>query len=269
MRKVSVNGVELAYVELGQGEETVVFSHSYLVDHRHFEAQIEALKDRFRVIAFDHRDHGQSGRTPGAYTLDDLVADAAGLIRATHSAPCHFIGLSTGGFIGLRLALRSPELLASVALMDTSAEAEPWLKRLKYRAMFLVLRTLGFDPLMKSVMGLMCGPALLDDPRRADEVALWRDRMRSNDPQALIRFGSAIFDRQCLLSELGGIRIPTLVIVGEHDRPQPPDRARRIAAGIPGAKLTIVPGAGHLSTIDAPAFVSSTLGRFLDAAAPV
>ena len=195
MRKISVNGTKLAYVERGRGAETVVFSHSFLVDHRHFDAQIEALSDRYRIIAFDHREHGQSALSGTDYSMDDLVADAAGLIEAVGAAPCHFVGLSSGGFVGLRLALRSPHLLRSLVLMDTSAESEPALKRLKYEAMFQVLRVFGFGPLMGSVMRLMFSPASLGDPERRDEMNLWRERMRANDRHAIIRFGRAIFER--------------------------------------------------------------------------
>ncbi|MFQ5528585.1 MAG: alpha/beta fold hydrolase [Thermoanaerobaculia bacterium] len=264
MQSVRANGIEIAYVERGTGEETIVFSHSYLVDHRHFDAQIESLSANYRVIAFDHRDHGRSQKTPAAYSLDDLVTDAVGLIRGTESAPCHFVGLSTGGFIGLRLALRHPDLLRSLVLMDTSAAAEPALKRLKYRAMFLVLRFLGFGPLMPSVTGLMFGPALLEDSERAGELALWSDRMRANDRLALIRFGNAIFARDSVLADLERIAVPSLIVVGENDRPQPPARARQMADGIPDARLEIVPRAGHLSSVDAPEFVTETLTRFLD-----
>lgn len=263
MPTIRANGVELAFVERGAGEETVVFSHSYLVDHRHFEPQIEALAERYRVIAYDHRDHGASERVAGPYTMADLVADAAALIRAVEAAPCHFVGLSTGGFVGLRLALRQPELLRSLVAMDCSAESEALAKRVKYQAMFAVLRTLGFGPLIGTTMKLMFGPGLLDDPQRKTEADLWRERIRAHDPAALIRFGNAIFGRGTVLPELGAVDIPTLVVVGEHDRPQPPARSRKIAEAIPGALLEVIPRAGHLSTVDAPAEVTGALARFL------
>ena len=264
MRRIEVNGVELAYVERGQGAETVVFSHSYLVDHRHFDVQIEALAQRYRVIAYDHREHGESALVPTDYSMDDLVDDAAALIEALDAAPCHFVGLSTGGFVGLRLALRHPQLLRSLVVMDASAERESMAKRLEYEAMFLILRALGFKPLMKTVMGLMFSPETLGDPERRDQMNLWRERMSSNDRRALVRFGRAIFGRDDLTRELGRITAPTLVVVGEADRPQPPQRSRRIAEGIPGAELAVIEKAGHLSTVDAPVTITHALQRFLE-----
>lgn len=147
--------------------------------------------------------------------------------------------------------------------MDTSAESEPLLKRLKYEVMFQALRIAGFRPLMGSVMRLMFSSNSLRDPGRQTEMALWRTRMQANDRRAIIRFGRAIFGREDLSRELRQIRTPTLVVVGADDRPQPPARARLIAEGIEGAELAVIPHAGHLSTIDEPAAVTDVLTRFL------
>lgn len=87
MKTLNVDGLELHYVERGSGDQTVVFSHSFLVDHRQFEAQVAALESRYRFIAYDHRDHGRSSSARQAYRLDDLVRDAIGVIEATGAAP--------------------------------------------------------------------------------------------------------------------------------------------------------------------------------------
>lgn len=266
MRTLRANDVELAYLERGDGDESVVLAHSYLVDHRQYELQIERLAERYRVIAYDHRDHGRSALAGAPYSMDDLVTDAERLIEGTGSAPCHFVGLSAGGFVGLRLALRAPHLLRSLVVFDTSAEHEPLPRRLKYHSMFQILRLFGFRPLMGTVMSLMFGPATLSDLSRRDEMKLWRARIADNDREALIRFGRAIFARDSLVDRLGEIDLPTMVVVGEHDRAQSPARARLIAACIPEARLEIVPGAGHLATIDAPQQVTALLLDFLSSA---
>ena len=109
MTHVMVNGVSLAFEEHGSGDETVVLSHSYLVDRRQFDAQVAALATRYRVLAFDHRGHGGSGKPSDGYDMDSITRDAEAFIETTNAGPCHFIGLSTGGFVGLRLALRRPD----------------------------------------------------------------------------------------------------------------------------------------------------------------
>lgn len=266
MHKVQINGVELAYIERGQGEQTVVLAHSFLVDHRQFNAQIEALAAEYRVIAYDHRDHGRSGRATGDYPLEDLVTDAVGLIGHAGAAPCHWVGLSTGGFVGLRLALEHPGLLRSLTLMDTSARPEPPLKRLEYEGLLLALRLFGLGPLLGKAMRAMFGDTTLQDPARAGELAVWRERIAANDPAALGRFGRAIFRRKDISPRLGGVDVPTLVIVGAEDRALPPEVSRGLAEGIPGARLEVLEAAGHLSTIERPEAVNALLVPFLASA---
>lgn len=264
MPTISRDGIELHYIERGSGDQTVVFSHSYLVDHRHFEAQIEALSDRYRVIAYDHRDLGQSGRASKDYGIYDLVADGVAIIEETGAAPCHWIGLSTGGFVGVRIAVRHPQLLRSLVLMDTSPADEPLLKRIKYRAMLGVLRVAGVKPLIGTAVKSMFGKSSLRDPEMKPVLATWRERMLGNDPAALIRFGKAIWSRDDVRGHLGDLDLPVLVVHGAEDVPLPVSIARETAEAIPGARLEIVERAGHLCTVEQPDMVSEILGDFLD-----
>jgi 3-oxoadipate enol-lactonase len=261
--EVEVNGVRLHYREVGEGPQTVVLSHSFLTDHRQFEAQIEALSDSCRVIAYDHRDHGRSARATAPYDLEALVDDAEELLDALSASPCHFVGLSTGGFVGMRLALRNPERFRTLTLMDTSAAPEAWPQRFKYQALFGILAVAGVRPVLRSGMAAMFSSSFLRDPARRDEVALWRQRIADNDPRGIIRFGNAIFARGDIEDRLSQVKVPTLVIVGERDRPCPPARARAIAAAIPQARLAIIPDAGHLSTVEQPAKVNDVLIPFI------
>jgi len=265
MPTVEVHGVRLSFVERGAGEETVVFSHSYLVDHQHFEAQIAALEGRYRVLAYDHRDHGGSDHVASTYGMEDLYADAVAFLEATCDRPVHWVGLSTGGFVGVRLGIRRPDLLRSLVLMDTSAEAEPRLNRLKYDLMLTALPWIGFRPLIGETMKSMFGPRFLQDPDRREERERWKARMMANEPAALARFGRAIFSRDDLQSEAHRISVPTLVVVGEKDRAKPLAEGQRLAKAIPGAGFEVIPHGGHLCTIEEPAAVNAVLVPFLDA----
>src|SRR6185312_6315936 len=110
MPSIKVNGVELFYKESGSGPEAIVFSHGLLMDHTMFEHQRAAFDSRYRVIAYDHRGQGQSADPGSGYDMETVAQDAADLIKSLHAAPCHFAGLSMGGFVGMRLAARHPEL---------------------------------------------------------------------------------------------------------------------------------------------------------------
>lgn len=263
------DGVRLRYVERGEGDETVVLSHSYLVDHRHFDRQIEALAARYRVLAYDHRGHGQSDRPTAGYSMERIYADGVAFVEAIGGGPVHWIGLSTGGFVGMRMAFRRPELLKSLVLMDTSSAAEPLLARIKYQAMFGVLRTVGLAPVLGATMQALFGRAFLRDPARQADRDRWRARLADNHYGAIIGFGKAIFARDDVTHRLGEVAVPTLVVVGEDDVATPPRRAIRLTAAIPNARLAVIARAGHLCTVEEPAEVNRVLLDFLSAQSPV
>lgn len=119
---MKINGAEIHCEEDGKGRETIVFAHGLLFSGRMFESQVMALKGRYRCVTFDFRGQGRSEVTASGYDMDTLAEDAAGLIEALGCAPCHFVGLSMGGFVGMRLAARRPALLKSLVLLETTAQ---------------------------------------------------------------------------------------------------------------------------------------------------
>jgi pimeloyl-ACP methyl ester carboxylesterase len=266
MPKLAVNGATLWYEDQGAGDETIVFAHGLLWDGRMFEAQVAALKDRYRCITFDFRGQGKSEVTRGGYDMDTLADDAAALIGALNAAPCHFVGLSMGGFIGMRLAARRPELIRSLVLMETSADPEPAENVPRYRAMALVARVLGrvgMRLVMPRVMPIMFGRKFLEDPAREADRRLWRERGMANHPAGVTRALRGVIERQPMIEELDRIACPTLVMVGDQDVATVPEKAERIRAAIRGARLVIIPGAGHTSSAEEPAFVNRVLTQFL------
>ena len=267
MPEVLVNGARLFYEEMGSGPETIVFSHSYLLDSQHFIPQMQALRDRYRCVAFDHRGHGRSEVTETGYDMENLYSDAVGLIEALKCAPCHFVGLSTGGFIGLRIAVRRDDLLKSLILMDTSADPEPEEKLKQYKLLVFIVRWMGWRPVVGKVMPIFFGKKFLTDPSRQNEVKEWRGRLMSSNRKAMVKFGQGIFGRASVYEELPKIKVPTLMVVGEEDMATPMDKAKRIAEKIPGAKLVGIPHAGHLCTVEEPAAVTAAMEAFLSSQA--
>jgi 3-oxoadipate enol-lactonase len=265
MSEITVNGVTLFYEELGAGADTVVFSHSYLLDSTHFAPQIKALSARYRCIAYDHRGHGRSQVTEGGYDMENLYADAVALIEALQCAPCHFVGLSAGGFIAMRIAIRRPDLLKSLILMDTTADPESKESRKRYWFLMPIVRWLGWRPVIGKVMPLFFAEKFLGDPERQDEVNKWKRCITSGNKKAGIRFGKGIFARAGVYEALSTITIPTLVIVGEKDVITPVAQAQRIAEKIPRAKLALISRAGHLCTVEEPAAVTGVMEEFLAA----
>jgi 3-oxoadipate enol-lactonase len=276
MPTLQVNGAALWYEEHGSGPETVVFAHGLLWSGRMFDAQVAELSDRFRCVTFDFRGQGRSEVTAGGYDMDTLAGDASALIEALGCAPCHFVGLSMGGFIGMRLAARRPELVRSLVLMETSADAEPAENVPRYRMLggiVGVLGKLGMRLVMPRVMRIMFGRTFLQDPAREADRRLWRERGMANHPRGIVRALAGVIERKPIHGELGKIAVPTLVVVGDEDVATVPAKAERIAAAIRGSRMVVIPGAGHTSSVEQPDLVNAALEGFLasvtEAATPV
>lgn len=263
MPHLHVNGANLYYEEQGTSAETVVFSHGLLWSGRMFDAQVRALSGRFRCITYDHRGQGRSEVTASGYDMDTLTEDAAALIEALDAAPCHFVGLSMGGFVGMRLALRRPELLRSLVLMATSADPEPAEHVPRYRMMGLVARWLSTRLVADRVMKIMFGREFLEDPAREAERREWRERLIGNDRVGSYRALHGVIEREGIYERLDRIRIPTLVVVGDQDVATVPAKAERIAGRIPDARLVVIPIAGHTATVEEPEVVNRELSEFL------
>jgi pimeloyl-ACP methyl ester carboxylesterase len=260
---LGVDGVELHYEERGQGP-AVVFSHGLLWSGAMFDAQVAALSSSYRCIAFDHRGQGRSATSPEPYDMERLTADAATLIEKLGAAPCHFVGLSMGGFVGMRLAARRPELLRSLTLVETAADAEPRLNVPKYRAMALVARVFGFRPLIGAVTKIMFGRTFLRDAARAPLRDKLRAELLALDPPRVEMALDAVIRRRPILDELSRIATPTQVLHGDEDRAIVMPRALEMAGAIRGARIVVIPRAGHSSSIEEPDAVTRALRSFFE-----
>jgi 3-oxoadipate enol-lactonase len=260
---IRVNGAALYYEEHGTGPETIVFAHGLLWSCRMFDAQVALFKERYRCVAFDFRGQGQSEVTRSGYDMETLYEDAVALIEQLGCAPCHFLGLSMGGFLGLRIAARHPELLRSLILLETSADPEPGEHVAKYRQLTFVARWFGLGLVADRVMPVMFGRTFLTDPARALERREWRRRMSGNHRLGVTRATTGVITRKGIESEIDRIRVPTLILVGDEDVAVPVVHSRRLHERIAGSRLEIIPRAGHTSTVEEPTAVNSAITNFL------
>jgi pimeloyl-ACP methyl ester carboxylesterase len=258
-----VNGAQIHYEETGSGPETIVFSHGLLMSGEMFSEQVEALSRRYRCISYDHRGQARSEVTKSGYDMDSLTADAEVLIRDLGAAPCHFAGLSMGGFIGMRLAIHRPELLKSLILMDTSADPEPEQNKGPYRRMAFIGRWFGFRPVIKPLMKIMFGQTFLNDPAAQTIRAHWTNHLMGLDKVGTSRAAHGVIDRDGVYDLLGRIETPTLILVGDEDVATVPAKAERMQQAIRGSRLVVIPGAGHSASIEQPALVTRALEDFL------
>lgn len=258
MRALSANGIEIAYEIAGSGP-AVLFAHSLASDHTIWQAQMEALRQRHTVIAYDLRGHGKSSAPPGPYSFALLAEDALALMDALGYRRASFVGISLGGMIGLALALAAPQRLAKLVLADTTA-SYPQDARALWPERIRAVREQGLAPQVAPTL-----ERWFTAPFRAahpEVVARIGEIIRATPIAGYIGCCEAIATLD-FAPRLGEIKTPTLVIVGEEDAGTPPVMAQALAAGIPGARLEVIPRAAHLSCVEQADAFSRLLVEFL------
>jgi len=263
MPYLRVNGVKLYYRTYGNGPETIVFSHGLLWSGKMFKEQAAALQDRYRIITYDHRGQGKSQAARSGYDMENVYLDAVELLESLRLGPYHFVGLSMGGFVGMRLAARRPDLLRSLILLETSADPEPRENIGKYRLLNGIVRWLGFWPVIGSVMKIMFGQKFLNDPLRRGLKKKMIKALKENNRSSITKAVRGVITRQGIADELDRITVPTLIMVGDQDVATVPDKARAIHAQIPHSELIIIPGAGHTASVEEPEAVNEAISAFL------
>ena len=263
MPEVQVDGARLHYQDSGGVGPVIVFAHGLLWSTEMWRFQVAAFRDRFRCIAFDFRGQGQSEVTASGYDMETLAQDAAQLVGKLATGPVHWAGLSMGGFVGMRLAARHPELVKTLALLDTAADPEPRLNIPKYTLLGWLSRLLGQAPLSGEVMKVMFAKSFLRDPARGELRAQMRQALIGNGLAGSLRATDGVLHRKAVeASELSRIRCPTVVISGAEDAAIKPVRSRRLAEQIPGARFVSIPRAGHTAAIEEPEAVNAALREF-------
>jgi 3-oxoadipate enol-lactonase len=266
MATLDLDGVSLYYEDTGPGStgETLVFSHGLLWCTEQFAPQIEALRGRYRCIAWDHRGQGRSGSDHRQCIGIELVwQDAVRVVEQVAGGPVHFCGLSMGGFVAMRMAARRPDLVRSLLLLETSSDPEPSENIARYRMLTRVVKLLGARPIKNKVAPIMLGKTILADPSRRADLAKFVELMsRRRD---IWRAVNGVVDRAGIHHELARITAPTLVVIGDEDVATPRPKAERIAGAIAGAKLVSIPRAGHSSPVEEPALVTAAIEQFLGA----
>ncbi len=265
MPTIKVNGVNLFYKESGSGPETIVFSHGLLMDHSMFEPQRTAFEKQYRVIAYDHRAQGQSQDPGRGYDMSTIADDATMLIRALNAAPCHFVGLSMGGFAGMRVAAHHPDLVRTLTLMNTTAMREKLPNRLKYAFLAQMVKIFSPAPFTAIAVKELFGRTTRASAAHGAMLEEWTAKLRSR-PRNIARSLQAVMGRRAFrANEMAAIQCPTLIITGEDDAAQPPRNSESLVAGIRGAKLVRIPAAGHSSSLEAPDAVNAAIREFLNA----
>jgi 3-oxoadipate enol-lactonase len=263
MPHIQLNNIKLFYIKEGEGKEVIVFSHGLLWSHKMFLEQVEFLKKKHTIIAYDHRGQGQSEVNNSPIDMDILTEDVLELIDKLVGQSVHFVGLSMGGFVGMRLAARYPEKVKSLILLETSANSEPVENLPKYKFLNGIVKLFGVVPMVASkVMPIMFAQSWLENPKNKDAYKKWMKELQSNK-KSITKSVEAVIYRKGVEDEIRNIKCSTMVVVGDEDVATKPEKAKFIQMAIPNATLHMVPGAGHSSCIEKPDEINRLLGDWL------
>lgn len=261
---VTVNGVRMGVRERGAaGGQTLLLVHGFPLDSRMWCEQLSGLAGRARVIAPDLRGHGLSDAPEEPYSMEQHADDLAALLDHLGVQKEIVAGLSMGGYVTLAFWRRHPERMAGIALVDTRAEPDTQAGKASRDVTAGRVREAGPRVLVDEMM-----PRLLAPKNLADEkiTAPLREMILSQPIAGLTGALRALRDRADSTPTLATITIPTAVIVGEADAITPPADAAAMAAQIPGARLIVIPRAGHLSPMENPHAVNEALEGLIERA---
>jgi 3-oxoadipate enol-lactonase len=239
----------------------VVLSHSLGSDLHMWDPQVSALEANCQVLRYDTRGHGRSDVPAGAYTLDELVGDAVGLLDALAIERVDFVGLSMGGMIGQGLALAHPGRLNRLALCDTSSFMPPASQPL-IQDRIEIARSGGMAALVDSTLARWFTPDYLQ--RRGPGVDMIRTIFLTSPPEGYIGCTEAI-RRLNTIDVLARIDRPALIMVGAEDPGTPVSASEAMHARIPGSQLIVIPSASHLSNVEQAEVFNRHLVGFLNA----
>lgn len=255
MRYRDITGTTLAYARRGSGP-VAVFLHGFPLDHRMWLDQIEGLADIRECIAPDFPGFGRSDPiSERALTMESL---ADGIAEFIGGEAADIVALSMGGYVALALWERHPEVFRTLTLVDTRSAADSEEGIEGRRATAEQVAALGVSSLVEGLLGRLLSPEAGVHVR-----ARLRGMIEYTSPETVVAALEGMARRPDRTPLLEGISVPTLVIVGEEDVLAPPDLAEEMAGRIPDARLVVIPGAGHMTPIEAPAEVTAALREFL------
>jgi 3-oxoadipate enol-lactonase len=258
--QITANGISIHYRFDGpEGAPVVTLSHSLAANLSMWEPQIPALAQRYRVLRYDTRGHGQTAAPPGPYSLEELAEDVRALLQALGVGRTHFIGLSMGGMIGQMLALQSPHLLQSLVLCDTMSRVPPEAKSM-WEERIHIASTRGLEPHVEPTIARWFTAPFRE--ARPDVIDRVRAMIRSTPPQGYVGCCHAIAGLN-LTDRLPEIDVPTLIVVGEEDPGTPVAASRLMQERIRGSELVILKAASHLSNLEQPEAFNQAVLHFL------
>ncbi len=253
------DGIAIHYeLEGDPSHPVLVLSNSLGTHLGMWEGQVASFSDRYRVLRYDTRGHGQSDAPEGPYSLSRLGQDVVDLLDALGVRQAHFCGLSLGGMTGMWLGINAADRFRSLTLCCTSAylpPAELWDNRIE------LVAASGMEPIAESVLQRWFTPCFLDS--NSSMIDLVREQLVLTQPKGYIGCCAAIrnMDQRTCLKK---IELPSLVVAAADDLATPSEYGKFITREIINCEYVELSDAAHLSNIEQRDAFNAALTKFLD-----
>jgi len=262
---ITLNDVDFRYELDGpEGAPWIVFSNSLTTDVTMWNTEVAELSDRYRILRYDTRGHGQTSAPDGPYSFELLVADVIALMDAVGVDRAHYVGLSLGGMTGLGVAIEHGDRLLSLAACDARPFAdpewaEPWVGRIA------LAREKGMEALVEPTVARWFTEDFQADPANAPVLDHVRRMIRETSVEGYTGCAGALQGLN-YLPRLGEISVPSLFMTGRSDGSTPPAASEQMHAAVPGSRCVIVDPASHISNLENPAQFEAALFAHIEAA---
>ena len=256
----------LAYHDSAPGDSTLrvcVLLHGFPLSSAMWEPQVQSVPDGWRFIAPDLRGFGASSESDAADgdSIDDFASDVVALLAELGITEAVIGGLSMGGYVVMAILRRAPHLASALILADTRIGADSPEGRANRRGMIALVDREGPSGVAREIMSTLLGKTTREINPQVEPVV--RHLINRQSPNAIRGGLVRMMHRPDSSPLLGTTSVPTLVIVGDEDELTPPAESQRIADGIPGSTLVVIPKTGHLSNLESPAEFNQALASFL------
>lgn len=254
-----LNGTRIHFEQAGTGHPLILL-HGLGLNLHMWDGQFASFANHYHVIRYDLRGFGQS--TPSTPAPFSHVEDIKSLLEHFSIKRAHILGLSLGGRIALDFALRYPELLTRLILVDPALGGyrftENW-----YVLMAAIMRH-GKDSNIAAAKRLWLAHPLFETLRTRADIRQRFDQIANSDPGwHWLHQGLEQSLNPSAAKRLHEVNVPTLIVVGEHDLPDFQAIADLLQANITRAEKVVLPGAGHMTNMEAPERFNEIILRFL------
>lgn len=260
---IVINNLRVSYSDHGpDNAPVVIFIHGFPLNKSMWNIQVEALKENYRVIAYDIRGHGNSDPGMDSFFIELFVYDLLRLMEKLGIEKSILCGLSLGGYIALNAVLKYPDRFDGLILNDTQCIADtPEIKENRCIAIIRI-KEKGVEQYADESIKNLFSPESFT--KKKNVIAEVKEMIISTPKQTLCNTLHALAERKETCSRLQEINIPVLIMVGKEDKITPIAAAQQMHEKILNSTLKIIQHAGHLSNLENPSAFNTHLVKFLE-----